>query len=292
MFQGAITALITPFDNDNQIDEHALVSIIKWQADNGIKTIVVSGTTGEAATLSSDEHYRIIKIAVECGKSFNLSIIAGASSNSTDQAVKLAKQAERAGADAIMSICPYYNKPTQEGLYQHFKAIHDEIDIPLLPYNHPGRTGVNLSDDTIIRFTNLSNIIGMKESGDNSDRIGWIKKNIAREFYIFCDDDLSAITAHASGADGIISVLSNILPDMVTKMQDFMLNNDYQEAREINNKVYELASLMFCETNPAPIKYAMHLLGLSSPYLRLPLVSISKNNQEKIKQALGQFYEL
>ena len=286
--QGAMTALITPFKN-GKIDEETYAKLIQRQIDNGIDWVVPVGTTGESATLTHDEHKRCIEIAVEVCKGTNTKVLAGAGSNSTHEAIDLAKFAEEKGADAILSVAPYYNKPTQRGLYEHFKAIANSIEIPVVLYNVPGRTCSNIEVETAVKlFEDVTNIVAIKEASGKIENVVALssKCNIS----ILSGDDAINYPIIASGGKGCISVTSNLLPDKISEMVHKALMGEYLEARKINEDLYELNKILFIESNPIPIKYAMYEAGfLPTLEYRLPLVEPSSENKKKIKEVLKKY---
>lgn len=287
--QGAMTALITPFKN-GKLDENKYEELIKRQIKNAIDVVVPVGTTGESATLSHDEHKRCIEIAVSTCKNTNTKVMAGAGSNATHEAVDLAKFAELHGADAILSVTPYYNKPTQEGLYQHYKAIANSINIPVLLYNVPGRTGCDLSTKTTIRlFNDCENIFGIKEATGSIDRCVDL---LAHEpnLYLISGEDAINYPILSNGGKGVISVTSNLLPDKISLLTHKALDLDYIGAKLINDELYNINKALFCESNPIPIKAAMYIAGLLDVLeYRLPLVPPSSENLKLIEQTMKKY---
>ena len=286
--QGAMTALITPFKN-GKIDEDTYAKLIKRQIENGIDWVVPVGTTGESATLTHDEHKRCIEIAVEICKGTDTKVLAGAGSNSTHEAIDLAKFAEEKGADAILSVAPYYNKPTQKGLYEHFKAIANSIEIPVVLYNVPGRTCSNIDVETAVKlFEDVTNIVAIKEATGKIENV--VALNSKCNISVLSGDDAINYPIIASGGKGCISVTSNLLPNKIADMIHKALKGEYLEARKINEDLYELNKILFIESNPIPIKYAMYEAGLL-PTLeyRLPLVEPSSENKKKIKEVLKKY---
>jgi len=287
---GATTALITPFKN-NKLDEQTYASLIQRQIDNGIDAICPVGTTGESATLSHDEHKRCIEIAVEVCKGSGVKVLAGAGSNATHEAIDIAKHAASCGVDALFSVSPYYNKPSQEGLYQHYKAIANAVsDLPFMLYNVPGRTKVDIQADTVIRlFDDVKNIYGVKEATGSVERtIELLSRR--PELKVFSGDDAIDFPILACGGAGITSVTANLVPDMKSQLVHSALNGDFKKSRNINNELYPLNKILFCESNPIPIKAAMYLTGLL-PTLeyRLPLVGPGKENMKKIEQIIKNY---
>lgn len=286
MFKGAITALITPFNND-KIDEDAFVKLINRQIDSGIHGLVPSGTTGESPTLSHEEHKRVFEICSQVAKG-KVPVIAGAGSNSTSEAVMLSQNAQKAGCDAVLIATPYYNKPTDAGLYQHFKVIAESIDIPLVIYNIPGRSAVDLQDATIAKLAEIKNIVGLKDATGDLARVSNLRKYLAdkENFAQISGEDATALSFNAQGGVGCISVTSNIAPSLVADVQNLWFGGKFKEALEVHEKLIPLHDAMFCETSPAPAKYAASLLGLCSDEIRLPLVLPSDASKQKIKTAL------
>ncbi|RUM65796.1 MAG: 4-hydroxy-tetrahydrodipicolinate synthase [Sulfurospirillum sp.] len=287
--QGATTAIITPFKN-GKIDQETYAKLIKRQIDNGIDAVCPVGTTGESATLSHNEHKECIEIAVEICKGSNTKVLAGAGSNATHEAIDIAKHAQICGVDAIFSVSPYYNKPSQEGLYQHYKAIAEAVEIPVMLYNVPGRTGVDINSDTVIRlFRDIKNIYGIKEATGSIERCVEL---LSREsdLVLLSGDDAIDYPILANGGKGITSVTANLLPDQKSQMVHLALKGDFTKAKEINDKLYPLNKILFCESNPIPIKAAMHIAGLV-PNLeyRLPLVEPSKENMKLIENILKNY---
>ena len=287
--QGATTAIITPFKN-GKIDKDTYAKLIKRQIDNGIDAVCPVGTTGESATLSHNEHKECIEIAVEVCKGSNTKVLAGAGSNATHEAIDIAKHAQKCGVDAIFSVSPYYNKPSQEGLYQHYKAIAEAVEIPVMLYNVPGRTGVDISSDTVIRlFRDVKNIYGIKEATGSIERcVDLLSRE--RDLVLLSGDDAIDYPILANGGKGITSVTANLLPDKKSQMVHYALKGDFAKAKEINDKLYPLNRVLFCESNPIPIKAAMHIAGLI-PNLeyRLPLVKPSKTNMKQIEDILKNY---
>ncbi len=287
--KGAMTALITPF-KDGRLDEDRYAQLIQRQIDNAIDAVVPVGTTGESATLSHDEHKRCIQIAVEVCKGTGTKVMAGAGSNATHEAIDLAKFAQEAGADAILSVTPYYNKPTQEGLYQHYKAIAESVDIGVVLYNVPGRTGVDLRPDTVFRlFDEVENIYGIKEATGSIERtVELLAKR--PELYVISGDDAINYPIIADGGMGVISVTANLLPDKIAMLVHAGLAGQFDTAKMINDELYEINKALFCESNPIPIKAAMYLAGLlESLEYRLPLVPPSQEHIELIEKTLQKY---
>ena len=288
MFKGSFTALITPFKN-KRLDQNAFARLINHQIENGTNGIVPGGTTGESPTLSHAEHREIIKIAVRESKE-KIPVMAGTGSNSTEEAIQLTKFAEKAGAQAALVVTPYYNKPTQEGLYQHYKAINNNCGIPIFIYNIPGRSVIDMNVDTMARLFELKNIAGVKDATGDLNRVVQQRKKMGKDFIQFTGEDSNAFEFKLRGGVGCISVTANVAPRLCSEMQTLL---DYksdklilQRAKEINKILQPLHNLMFIETNPAPVKYAVSLLKLCTQDLRLPMVTITKKNQIRIKTLL------
>ncbi len=286
---GAMTALITPFKN-GKVDGEKYETLIKRQIAQGIDVVVPVGTTGESATLSHAEHKECIEIAVATCKNTNAKVIAGAGSNATHEACDIAQHAQNVGAHGLLSVAPYYNKPTQEGLYQHYKAIANAVEIPLMIYNVPGRTGADILADTAIRlYDDVKNIYAIKEATGSLERA--IEINSQRpDFCVVSGDDAIDFPMLANGAKGIISVTSNLLPNLKSKLVHSVFKGDYDTARKINNDLYKLNSVLFVESNPIPIKAAMYLAGLLDTLeYRLPLTAPSAETMKKLENILKNY---
>ena len=287
---GATTAIITPFKN-GKLDEQTYAKLIQRQIDNGIDAVCPVGTTGESATLSHDEHKRCIEIAVEVCKNTNTKVLAGAGSNSTIEAVEIAKHAQKCGVDAIFSVSPYYNKPSQEGLYQHYKTIANAVpDLGFMLYNVPGRTGVDILAPTIIRlFDDCTNIYGVKEATGSLERATELLSQ-RPDMKVLSGDDAIDYAMMLNGGAGITSVTSNLLPDMKSQLVRSSLSGDYKTALDLNNKLYPINNVLFCESNPIPIKAAMYIAGLTQTLeYRLPLLSPSIENMKEIEKVIEQY---
>lgn len=287
---GSTTALITPFKN-GQLDEQTYAALIERQIKNGIDAVCPVGTTGESATLTHDEHKRCIEIAVEVCKGTSTKVLAGAGSNATHEAIEIAKHAQKAGVDAIFSVSPYYNKPSQEGLYQHYKAIAEAVsELPFVLYNVPGRTGVDITADTTIRlFDNVKNIYGVKEATGSLERTVELLSR-RPDLKVFSGDDAIDYPILANGGAGITSVTANLMPDMKSDLVKFALEGNFTQAKAINDTLYPLNKVMFCESNPIPVKAAMYIAGLT-PTLeyRLPLVAPSSENMKRIEEVMKNY---
>ena len=288
MFKGSIVALITPF-RDNKLDEECYVSLIHHHIKNDTSGLVPAGTTGESPTLSHKEHERVIELCVKESKG-KIPVIAGTGSNSTDEAIKLTKYAEKIGADAALVVTPYYNRPTQEGLYQHFKSINDNCSIPIIIYNIPPRSVVDMSVDTMARLFELKNIIGVKDATGDLDRVDQQKNKMGPDFIQLSGEDATALEFNMRGGVGCISVTANIASRLCSEFQEASLSknnsNLLAKAKEINDKLMPLHKSLFIESSPSPVKYAASLLNLSTDEVRLPLVKITKETQKTVRSAM------
>ena len=286
---GAMTALITPFKN-GKLDTECYEKLIKRQIEQGMDAVVPVGTTGESATLSHAEHKLCIEIAVETCKGTNVKIIAGAGSNATESAIEFAQHAQKVGADGILSVTPYYNKPTQEGLYQHYKALANSIEIPVMLYNVPGRTGVDLEADTVIRlFDDVENIYAIKEATGSLERATSLLSQ-RKDLRVISGDDGIDFAMMANAGSGIISVTANLLPNLKSKLVHSAQEGDYDTSREIHNTLYELNKSLFVESNPIPIKAIMYLAGLIDTLeYRLPLTPPSTQTMKLLEKTLEQY---
>ena len=287
MFKGSNVALITPFKND-RLDEKAYIKLIHFQIQNGTNGLVPAGTTGESPTLSHDEHQKVIELCIQESKGKNI-VIAGTGSNSTKEAISLTTHAEKVGADAALVVTPYYNKPTQEGLYQHYKAINDKIGIPIIIYNIPGRSVIDMSVDTMARLYELKNIVGVKDATGDLDRVSQQKNKMGDDFIQLTGNDDNALEFNKRGGVGSISVTANIAPKLCSEFQKVSkIKDDINEKQAVKlDKILQpIHSSMFIESNPSPVKYAAKLLGLCGDDVRLPLVKVTEPTKEVIKKAL------
>ncbi len=284
MFKGSIVALITPF-KDNKLDESNYTQIIHHHLKNGSNGVVPAGTTGESPTLSHNEHKKIIEIAVkECkGK---IPVIAGTGSNSTSEAIELSKYAESSGADGLLIVTPYYNKPTQEGLYQHYKSINDNVGIPIIIYNIPSRSVIDMTVETMARLYELKNIKGVKDATGDLDRVSEQKKKMGKDFIQLTGEDDNALEFNKRGGVGCISVTANVATKLCSDFQKASLSNKNDEATQISKLLSPLHKALFIESNPSPVKYAASLLNLSKPDVRLPLVQITDKTKLEVEKAL------
>jgi 4-hydroxy-tetrahydrodipicolinate synthase len=284
MFKGSIVALITPF-RDGQVDEDGYRAFIEWQIGQGTEGLVPCGTTGESPTLSHSEHMRVVEICIETAAK-RVPVIAGTGSNSTAEAIELTRHAKKAGADAALIVTPYYNKPTQEGLYQHYKAVHDEVDIPIIIYNIPARCGIDMSVETMARLAELPNIVGVKDATQDLARPIRTRAAIGPQFCQLSGEDGTALPFLAGGGQGCISVSANVAPALCAELQRSWREGDIARAAAIQDRLAPLNAAMFCETNPGPVKYAASLLGKCHPAPRLPLVEISEQSKRVVKGAM------
>ena len=284
MFKGSFVALITPFRN-GAVDESAFQEHVAWQLGQGTHGLVPIGTTGECPALEDDEQERLIALCVEVAKG-RAPVIPGTGFNSTAHTIHATKVAKKAGADAALVVCPYYNKPTQEGLYQHFKAVHDAVDIPIVIYNIPGRTAVEMSVQTMARLAKLSNIIGVKDSTNDLTRPVKTRLTIEREFSMLSGEDGTAVAFLAQGGHGCISVTANVAPAQLSQMHEAWQKGNVATVQQINERLMPLHDALFVETSPGPVKYAASLLGRCTPEVRQPLWQTTPETQEKVRTAM------
>ncbi len=289
MFSGSIVALITPFDEHNQIDEEGIKKLVEFHIKNGTDGIVPCGTTGESPTLTHEEHKKVIELTIKAVAG-RVPVIAGTGSNSTAEALDLTASAKEMGADGVLLVMPYYNKPTQKGLYMHFKTIVETVDIPAVIYNIPSRAGVNLLPSTLAELAELKNIVAVKEASGNLEQMAEIRYLCGDRITLLSGDDKIILPVMSIGGKGVISVVANIIPDKVSSMVKEYLEGNYSAALEMFMKiVYPLSRAMFYETNPIPVKTAARLMGLPAGSLRLPLVAMEENNFRKLKEDLKKF---
>ena len=287
MFKGSNVALVTPFKN-NKLDEETYIKLIHFHIENGTNGLVPAGTTGESPTLSHGEHEKVIELCVKESKK-KIPVFAGAGSNSTKEAISLTTHAEKIGADGALIVTPYYNKPTQEGLYQHYKAINDKCGIPIIIYNIPGRSVIDMSVDTMARLYELNNIIGVKDATGDLNRVDLTLKKLGKDFIQLTGNDDNAFEFNKRGGVGAISVTANIAPKLCSEFQKFSKSenkNEIKEAERLNEILQPLHHAMFVESNPSPVKYAAKLLNLCDDEIRLPLVKITDETKEIVKKAL------
>ena len=288
MFKGSNVALITPFIN-NKLDEEAYVKLIHFHMENGTNGLVPAGTTGDSPTLSHEEHQKVIDLCIQESKG-KIPVIAGTGSNSTEEAISLTKHAEKAGSDGALIVTPYYNKPTQEGLYQHYKAINDSSGLPIIIYNIPGRSVIDMSVDTMARLYELKNIVGVKDATGDLNRVDQQLKKMGKDFIQLTGNDDNALEFNKRGGVGAISVTANIAPKICSQFQKFSNEKDNKdsqnEAVKLDKILQPIHHSMFIESNPSPVKYAAKLLGLCDDSVRLPLVKVTSNTQDIVKKAL------
>ena len=287
MFKGSNVALITPFIN-NKLDVDAYIKLIHFHMNNGTNGLIPAGTTGESPTLTHEEHQKVIELCIQESKGKN-PIIAGTGSNSTEEAISLTTHAEKVGADAALIVTPYYNKPTQEGLYQHYKAINDKIGIPILIYNIPGRSVIDMTVDTMARLFELDNIVGVKDATGDLERVTQQKNKMGKDFIQLTGNDDNALEFNNRGGVGAISVTANIAPKLCSDFQKFSKSdsdNEMKEAERLDKILQPVHHSMFVESNPSPVKYAAKLLGLCADTVRLPLVKVTETTKEIVKKAL------
>ncbi len=286
MFEGAMTAMVTPFDREGKVDEEGLRENVRFQIKKGVHGLVPVGTTGECATLSYEEHNRVVDVVVDAAKG-KVPVLAGTGSNSTWEATMLTKHAKEVGADGALLVVPYYNKPTQAGLYQHYKRIAEEVDLPQVIYNIPSRTSLNMLPETMAKLAKVKNIVGVKEASGDLKQIARIIELAGKEFSVISGDDPLTLEIMKLGGVGIISVTSNLVPDKLVKMVDSFRSGDVQTAKRINDELAPLFKALFIETNPGPAKMAMNWMGMAGAGgLRLPLVELEPENQEKLRKVL------
>ncbi len=283
-FRGSFVALVTPFKNGS-VDEKAFRDLVDWQITEGTKGLVPVGTTGESPTLSHQEHADVVKWCVEQTRG-RVPVVAGAGSNSTKEAITMAKHAEEVGADAVLVVTPYYNKPTQEGLYQHFKAINDAIGIPIIVYNIPPRSVIDMSVDTMQRLFELKNIAGVKDATANLARVSQQRAAMGPDFNQLSGEDATALGFNAHGGHGCISVTANVAPRLCAEFQNSCLDGDYAAALRLQDKLMPLHGALFIETSPAPVKYALSLIGKCSEAVRLPMVPVSEKTRTAVREAM------
>ncbi|MGH9737728.1 MAG: 4-hydroxy-tetrahydrodipicolinate synthase [Candidatus Acidiferrales bacterium] len=285
MFTGCGTALVTPFRRDFSLDEEALRRLVRRQIEAGINFLVPCGTTGESPTLTAAEQKRVVGITLEEARG-RVPVVAGAGGNDTKHVIEMAREFEAMGAKGILSVSPYYNKPTQEGLYQHFRAIAAAVNVPVILYNIPGRTGVNIEPSTIKRLSEIDNIVAVKEASGNIGQMAVILDIVPDRFSVLSGDDGITLPLMAIGGRGLISVASNEIPAELTRMVQLALANDFAAAREVHQRYFKLMEANFVETNPGPVKAAMALMGLIEPVFRLPMVAPRPESISKIRSAL------
>ena len=284
-FRGTTVALVTPFDRNGEVDEPTLRKLVDWHVEMGTDVILSCGTTGESATLSHEEHHLVNEIVIAQSNK-RVPVLCGAGSNSTQEAVSLTEHAEKSGADAILSVSPYYNKPTQEGLYQHFKTIAEATGLPVIVYNVPGRTGCNITAETCLRLAAIPNIIGVKEASGNFSQIMQILRSRPQGFLVLSGDDAITLPMMAMGADGVISVIANEMPDALHEMVHAALAGNFEKARDLHNRILPLMEGNFIESSPIPVKTALAMMGKIEEQFRLPLVKMADGNKKKLQKIL------
>jgi 4-hydroxy-tetrahydrodipicolinate synthase len=285
MFKKSNVALVTPF-KDGQIDIHAFEELLRWQIDSGTNGVIICGSTGEGINLNDREREQLIKASVAIARG-KIPIMIGTGTSSTEQTISFTRQAKDLGADAALVVAPYYNKPTQEGIYQHFKAVNDAVDLPIFIYNNPGRAVVNINDDTVVRIAQLKNVVGIKDSPlDMSRPIRLANALVNDNFSLLTGEDLDAIAYNAHGGMGIISVTGNVAPALSAELQDLCAQGKFAAALKLQKKLMPLHQAMFCETNPIPVKYALSLLGKARAEVRLPLTELQPASKQKVEKAM------
>ncbi len=284
MLQGSICALVTPF-NDGAVDDSSYEELVEWQIDQGTEGLVPCGTTGESPTLSHNEHMRVVEICINVAKG-RVPVIAGTGSNSTEEAIMLTKHAKKAGADAALVVTPYYNKPTQEGLYQHYKALNDAVDLPVIIYNIPGRSIIDMTVDTMTRLAKLPNIIGVKDATNDVARATRQKIAMGTDFIQLSGEDGTQIGFLAQGGGGCISVTANVAPKQMSDFHKAWRDGNIKEAQTLNERLMPLHMGLFCESSPGPVKYAASLLGKCSSETRLPMCEISEESKRTVEVAM------
>lgn len=287
IIKGSLVAIVTPMKENGDVDYDAIEKLVEWHIQEGTDAIVAVGTTGETATLTMDEHISVIKAFVDASNK-RIPIVAGTGANNTAEAVHLSQEAEKVGADLSLSVVPYYNKPSQEGLYRHFKTIAENSSIPMILYNVPGRTVVDMSNDTILRLAELKNVVGVKEATGNIGRDLDLIKRVPEGFAVYSGDDSTAVAFLLCGGDGVITVSGNVAPKKFSQMCHHAIKGEIKEALKLNNELLALHRDMFCEASPAPAKYALSLLGKCLNVQRLPITPISPKGEEIVKKAMQE----
>ena len=283
--QGSIVAIVTPMFEDGSVDWQSLEKLVEWHIQQGTNSIVAVGTTGEASTLSMEEHTQVIKEVIRVANK-RIPIIAGTGANSTHEAIELTRAAKELGADAALLVTPYYNKPTQEGLYQHYKTIAEAVDIPQILYNVPGRTGVDMQNETVIRLADVKNIIGLKDATGDVDRGQALIEALNGKISVYSGDDGTACELMARGAQGNISVTANVAPKQMSQICEAALAGEHEKAHQLNQQIANLHNILFCESNPIPVKWALHEMGYMSTGIRLPLTALAEQYREPLRNDL------
>ncbi len=287
MFKGSIVAIVTPF-KEGKFDENAFSELIEWHISEGTNAIVPCGTTGESATLEYEEHYRVIEVAINTVHK-RVPVIAGTGANSTQETIKMTKEAKNLGADGALLVCPYYNKPTQEGVYRHYKAVADAVELPLVLYNVPGRTALNILPSTVARLSEIENIVGIKEATGDMKQVSEIIRLCGDNITVISGDDFTTFPLMMLGGKGAISVSANVMPKMVSEMCAFAENGEIDKARDLHYRLEPINKAMFLETNPIPAKTAVAMMGKIKEELRLPLCEMAEQNKNKLKDILGTY---
>lgn len=288
MFKGAFVAIVTPFI-DGRVDEKGLTDLIEFQLGNGTSGIVPCGTTGESATMSHEEHHRVVELTIKTVKG-RVPVLAGTGSNSTSESIELTRHAKKAGADGALMITPYYNKPSQEGLYQHFKAVAEAVDLPIILYNVPGRTSINMLPETVARCAQIETIVGIKEATGNLNQVSEVIRLCPADFAVLSGDDFTAMATVAVGGTGVISVTSNVAPKDMADMINAILAGDLKKANLLHYKLFPLMQAMFYDTNPVPAKTALKHMGrITSATPRLPLYKMNEATENRLKKALTDY---
>lgn len=287
MIKGSIVAIVTPFKN-GEFDEKAFSDLIEWHISKGTNAIVPCGTTGESATLDYEEHYRVIEVTIKVVNK-RIPVIAGTGANSTDETIMITRKAKELGADAALLVAPYYNKPTQEGLYRHYKAVAEAVDIPIVLYNVPGRTAVNILPSTVARLAEVKNIVAIKEATGDMKQVSELIRLCGDRITVLSGDDFTTLPLLALGGKGVISVTANIAPHEVSEMCRLLEEGNIEEARKLHYKLEPLNSAMFIETNPIPVKTALSMMGKIREEFRLPLCEMSAANKEKLRKTLAEY---
>ena len=286
MFQGSIVALVTPMNEDGSVDFESYQKLLEFHVRNQSDGVVIVGTTGEAPTIDFDEHIKLIEEGVKYING-RIPVIAGTGANSTKEAIYLTNKAKELGADACLLVTPYYNRPNQEGLYQHYKAINDAVSIPQILYNVPCRTGCDLNNDTVIKLSNLANIVGIKDATGDLDRIKLLKKEVSKDFLLISGDDKTFLDFLELGGHGVISVTANVVPNMMHNICNKIFTGNIDEAKSMNDHLSELHNMMFIEPNPIPVKWALFHLNLIKSHIRLPLVELDSKYHQKMVSCLS-----
>jgi 4-hydroxy-tetrahydrodipicolinate synthase len=288
VFRGAFVAIVTPFI-DGRVDEQGLVELIEFHIANGTHGIVPCGTTGESATMSHDEHHQVVQLTVKTVNG-RVPVLAGSGSNSTTEAIDLTKHAKQAGVDGVLMVSPYYNKPSQEGLYQHYKAVAEAVDIPIILYNVPSRTGSNILPGTVARLAAIDSIVGIKEASGDLNQVSEVIRLCPHDFAVLSGDDFTSLATVLIGGTGVISVVSNVAPKDMAAMMDAALAGDLERAKQLHYKLFPLMKAMFCDTNPVPAKKSLELMGkIRSGTPRLPLYPMNDETLSRLKEALADY---